>query len=179
MWNDKGIFHTRGFISKKKDPFTKILRLSRRKCYDKCCFHLNKHCCLSAFASLNVWGRMRNQEDWLAQSDGLKANIQSGNNINAACVGVTFPRITAWWLIRNIPTSLSQLFSFQFPSFSFKCVCSFFPLYHQKLSVTWARVGWVDMVRVASMHTEQVCPTKGYGMRQLPIHFHLSALNGW
>lgn len=42
----------------------------------------------------------------------------------------------------------------------------------------WIQVGWVDVVRVASTHSEQVSPTKGYGMRQLSIHFHLSALNG-
>lgn len=47
-----------------------------------------------------------------------------------------------------------------------------------RLSVTRAQFGWVEVFRVASTHSEQASPTKGYGMRQLSIHFHLSALNG-
>lgn len=37
------------------------------------------------------------------------------------------------------------------------------------LTVTGAQIA------AAGVHIEQVSPTKGYGMRQLPVHFHLSA----
>lgn len=72
---------------------------------------------------------------------------------------------------------------FPFPFFYFQvCVIylfsPFFLSSHLRLLVTWAQVGWVEVFGVASTHGEQASPTKGYGMRQLSVHFHLSALNG-
>lgn len=130
---------------------------------------------------LHLWGWMHNQDrQSTTEQCSDRKHLKWGKKYK---YGLFLREISSDYSLKADSKYNSQIVAvvfFHFLSFTFKCAF-FFPFYHHKLClpVRWAQVGWVDVVRVARTHTEQVSPTRGYGMRQLSIHFQPSALNGW